>query len=102
MQFDCLDQSDRRILGNRDKNGEKSSGKGTVSIQFDSLDQSDGRILGTGIKMVRSLVGKGNSWSRVTRKLKRRGTFFRAEEYGSRSRTNSVGTVEDWNSKILE
>ena len=73
-----------------------------MSIQFDCLDQSDRRILGTVIKMVRSLVGKGNSWSRVTRKLKRRGTFFRPEEYGSRSRTNSVGTVEDWNSKILE
>ena len=28
--------------------------------------------------------------------------FFRPEEYGIRSRTNSVGTVEDWNSKILE
>ena len=59
-----------------------------MSIQFDCLDQSDGRILGTVIKMVRSLVGKGNSWRRVTRKLKGRGTFFRPEEYGSRSRTN--------------
>ena len=73
-----------------------------MSIQFDCLNQSDGRILGTVIKMVRSLVGKGNSWSRVARKLKRRGTFFRPEEDGSRSRTNSVGTVEDWNSKKLE
>ena len=73
-----------------------------MSIQFDCLDQSDGRILGTVLKMVRSLVGKGNSWRRVTRKLKGRGTFFRPEEYGSRSRTNSVGTVEDWNSRTLE
>ena len=78
-----------------------------MSIQFDCLDQNDGRILETVIKMVRSLVGKGNSWSRVTRKLKRRGTFFRPEEYGSRSRTNSVvqwkiGIVKYWNSGRLE
>ena len=48
----------QKNIRNSDKNGEKSCGKGTVSIQFDCLDQSDRRILGTGIKMVRSLVGK--------------------------------------------
>ena len=49
----------QKNIRNRDKNGEKSSEKGTVSIQFDCLDQSDRRILGTAIKMVRSLVEKG-------------------------------------------